>query len=262
VGVQTEITLQEVQKLFPNYAFKRLTPTTDGVMDTTYLLDGYILKKYEREMGSKVAEDALRLKGLREKGLNVSCLVAQSKEYYLYERLSGSHPKNITYYHIQAVARFIASMHRVTKNEKKSTPFLAEYSLEKILFFTKKHHFYYYKKLNSLKKFHLKNEGFIHGDIFRDNTLFEGEKVAVFDFIDGGGGEFSFDVAVALLSFNSHNKPAFVELFLQTYNQHAPHKLQKKHLQTQIQKAAKLYALLRIDKYKNGKKAKLLAKFW
>ena len=129
-----------------------------------------------------------------------------------------------------------------------------------MLQFTKKHYYLYYKKLDSLKSLQLKSDGFIHGDIFVDNTLFEAERIALFDFIDGGCGAFSFDVGVAVMSFNPHKKRAFTQLFLQTYNQHAPKKVTKRELHEQMQNAAKLYALLRINKYKTTTKAKLLLK--
>ncbi len=98
--------------------------------------------------------------------------------------------------------------------------------------------------------------------MFKDNTLFEKNKIAVFDFIDGGLGEFSFDIAVALLSFNPHNRSSHVKSFLQTYNQKAKKKISYEELQKQLKIAAKFYALLRINHDKTTKRAKELAIFW
>jgi len=54
MGVKTTITLKELNELFPTYHFTELTPTTSGIIDTTYIVHagttGYILKKYERDI--------------------------------------------------------------------------------------------------------------------------------------------------------------------------------------------------------------------
>ena len=249
MGVQTKISLIEVRALFPAFTINKLVPTANGVMDTTYILDDFVLKKYEREIEAKIETDTQRLEFFKKNGLHVTHLVASNQGWYLYEKLQGKLPHTTTYFHIQALARFVAKLHQLSAQEK--TPFLQEYDVAMLLKKTKKQFFYYYKQLDSLHIYQQKCEGFIHGDIFKDNTLFDGEKIAVFDFIDGGCGEFSFDCAVALMAFNPKNKPSLEKLFMQTYNQHAPRKLKAQTLQTQIKLARKIYALLRIEKYGN-----------
>ena len=262
MGVTTHITLQEIQQLFPARYFSSLQATSDGVMDTTYIVDNYILKKYERDLGGRIESDAELLASLSRAGLCVPRLVDASQGWYLYEKLQGEVPQQIELYHIQSLARFMAKMHRHTHKRSCSQKFLQEYDIKELLDFTKKEFYYYFSKLNTLKKYKPKSDGFIHGDIFKDNTVFDGQKIGVFDFIDGGCGEFSFDIAVALVAFNPKNKKAFTQLFLNTYNQNAPFKISRKILEKKIQIAAKLYALLRIGKYKNPQKAKLLANLW
>jgi homoserine kinase type II len=262
MGVKTSISLQEAQTLFPHFSLKNLKETSDGVMDTTYLLDNYILKHYERNLSTKILTDAKIIDLLYTNGLNTPQLLASNKEWHLYSRLQGSLPKSISYFHIQALARFMAKMHTLTYKKSVKGRFLEEYNLSNILEYCKKEHYFYYKKLQILKHFKLQYDGFIHGDIFKDNTLFHGEQIAVFDFIDGGLGEFSFDIAVALLSFNANKRSSYTKLFLNTYNQNAPYKVSVRKVEKQIKNAAKLYALLRLDKYKNPKKAKELANFW
>ena len=50
MGVITKITLKQVNALFKNYNFTKLTPTSSGIIDTTYIIStdkkSYILKKY------------------------------------------------------------------------------------------------------------------------------------------------------------------------------------------------------------------------
>ena len=260
MGIQTPLTLAEAQALFPTFEIESLLPTEDGVMDTTYLTQKYVLKHYERDIEERIRSDRELLTLLSEKKFNTPRYLSSSKGWHLYSRLKGSLPQTTHYFHIQALARFLRELHSIRfKSEQR---FLEPQRLQKILNYTKEHHFYYYKKLHSLTHFSLKNEGFIHGDIFKDNTLFCGEKIAVFDFIDGGMGSFSFDIAVALLSFNPSKRQSYLKLFLQTYNQKMRRKLQKHDIEKEIQNAAKLYALLRIEKYKNIKKAKELANLW
>ena len=262
MGIQTHITLQEVQKLFPAFEIKSLQETTAGVMDTTYILDKYILKKYERNIQKKVEEDTKILHILKKNGLNVPSFVSKNGEWYLYEKLCGTMPKDISLFHIQSLARFLSKMHRVTQNIQSSASLLESYDILDILNETQTKFYSFYKKLQSLKTYTMKNDGFIHGDIFRDNTLFDGKKIAVFDFIDGANGSFTFDLGVALLSFNPHKRRLYTKLFINTYNQRAPKKVQLRDLETELSNAAKLYGLLRLQRDNNVKNAKLLEKFW
>ena len=262
MGVRTPISLEEAQALFPSYQLKNLQETTDGVMDTTYLLDDYILKHYERDIDEKLLRDSKILELLKTKGLNTPLHLASAKGWHLYSRLEGEVPRSISYYHIQALARFLSKMHSITRHYHGGKEFLSEYNLINILEYCKEEHYFYYKKLQSIESLILRNDGFIHGDIFKDNTLFHGEKIGVFDFIDGGVGAFCFDVAVALVAFNAHKRKSYMKLFCKTYNQHAPRKIQLQSIEKHIKNAAKLYGLLRIEKYKNPKKAKELANLW
>ncbi len=263
MGVKTKIFLEELNKLFSSYNFIELTPTSSGIMDTTYIVHtkttGYILKKYERDISTKIDRDIKLLSELKSAELNVPICLDNNDDWYLYEKLQGREPKHIKTYHIQALARFLASLHQLSYSKKCSTEFIDKNQIISILNYIKLNFYAYYKKLDSLKNYNSKNDGFIHGDIFKDNTVFDGLKVGVFDFIDSGCGNFTFDVAVALVAFDAKkHKPYFLNLFLNTYNQHAPKKLNKRELLKEMEAASKFYALLRIDKYKNTKKTKEL----
>ena len=256
MGVITHITLKEAKELFPSFNIAILTPTSTGIMDTTYLTEQYVLKKYEREID--VNADIKLLKSLSA-SLSVGTCIAQSGEWYLYKRLKGCEPKTIKTYHIQALARFLTKFHRKTQGMRCTSAFIENYDLKEILHFTKANYYFYFKKLQSLQDYKPKNDGFIHGDIFKDNTVFEKDKIGVFDFIDGGCGEFVFDMAVCLVAFDAKkHSHYFVNLFLNSYNQRAPKKVQKEELLKMMEIASAFYALLRIQKYKNPRKAKEL----
>jgi Ser/Thr protein kinase RdoA (MazF antagonist) len=261
MGVITKITLKQVNALFKNYNFTKLTPTSSGIIDTTYIVStdkkSYILKKYERDIKSQILNDAKLLHELKSFGLNVSTLLESSKQWYLYEKLKGIEPKNIGTHHIQAMARFLAKLHLyLSKNSCKSNN-KKVFEVTKELAYTKRNFYLYYKKSEFLKYFSIKNKVFIHGDIFKDNTVFHSHKVGIFDSIDGSCGTFIFDCAVMLIGFGikSTNK-YFINLFLNTYNQNAPLKLSYEKLLQEMKIASHFYAIKRIYTYKNTKKAK------
>ena len=262
MGVITNISLKEVQELFPSYNLKFLEATTNGIVDTTLIVSNveksYILKKYERDISKKIISDTKLLSKLFERTLNVPILLATNRGWYLYKKLDGEMPRWINSYHIVSLARFMAQLHSETKNIQSDRDFIAEYNLKSILAYTKKEHYSYFKKLSFLQNYKAKNDGLIHGDIFQDNCIFEGSTIGVFDFIDSGSGEFLFDIAVALSAFNPSKRALYLNLFINTYNQKAPKKIVKKELLEMLKVASAFYALLRIDKYKNTKKAREL----
>lgn len=264
MGVKTTITLDELNKLFESYLFTKLIPTSSGIIDTTYIVfensKAYILKKYERDVSQMIESDITLLKELKNKGLNTPVCIEQKDGWYLYEKLEGEQPKNITTYHIQALARFLSKFHQHTYTKKCSKNTIDKDEIESLLKYAKSNFYGYYKKLESLPHFAQSNDGLIHGDIFIDNTVFNNQKIGVFDFIDSGCGSFAFDCGVALIGFNAKNNNYFINLFLNTYNQHAPRKLSKIELLENIYTASMFYALKRVNGYKNTNKAKELLK--
>lgn len=263
MGVKTKLTLKDLNTIFKNYNFISLQASSDGVIDTTYIAGckdkKYIIKKYERDIKKRVDTDKNLLDSLKSKGLNVPVCLDEKEGWYIYEKLKGDKPKNINTLHIQALARFLSALHLHTNKKSSPHSFMQNYNLHQALNFTKSNFYSYYKKLEALKNFTMSNDGFIHGDIFKDNTVFDLNKIGVFDFIDSGYGAFVFDAAVALRGFGIKEKDNYyINLFLKTYNQNSPKKLSKKELLDAMAYASKFYALLRIKQYKNAKKAKEL----
>ncbi|MEA1982569.1 MAG: phosphotransferase [Campylobacterota bacterium] len=262
MGVITALSLKELNQLFCNYVFIKIEPTSSGTIDTTYRVftetKSYILKKYEREIPKKINADSQLLERLHASGLNVPRLIEQHDGWHLYKKLDGLSPTRVHTYHIRALARFMAQLHAETQKIKSGIDFIESYDVNTMLRYAKHHHYSYFKKLESLENYQAKSDGLIHGDIFRDNTVFDAQKIGVFDFIDAADGEFLFDIAVALVSFNPAKHELYLNLFIKTYNQHAPKKVNKKDLKAMIKRASGFYALLRIYMHKNAKKAKEL----
>jgi homoserine kinase type II len=265
MGVKTVISLDEINKKFPKYEFNSLEKTTSGIIDTTYIIstcqESYILKKYERDISQKIEEEIKLLQELKLLKLNIPSSVESSEGWYLYEKLQGSQPKNIKTYHIQLLGRFLAKLHSHTYKKTSLQNVIEQKEIALHLNYTKANFFSYYKKLQFLKIHMPKNDGVIHGDIFKDNTIFNGEKIGVFDFIDSACGNFAFDVAVALVGFDAKKHGEyFINIFLNSYNQRAPKKLTKAEVQKSIKLACGFYALKRVVNFKNTKEAKELLK--
>jgi len=266
MGVITKISLKQLNAFFPTYNFTKIIPTSSGIIDTTYIAytdsKAYILKRYERDIPTRIEKDIKLLKQLKSLGLNVPVCIDQSKSWYLYKKLKGSQPKSINGYHIQAMGRFLAKLHSHASKTKCESNSRIEYEVTSALTYAKSNFYAYYKRCEFLKKFSIKHDAFIHGDIFKDNTVFHGSKVGVFDFIDGACGTFVFDAAVTLIGFDTKpNNHYFINLFLRAYNQHAPKKLTKQRLLYKMKIASHYYAIKRVQKYKNTFRAKELLKW-
>ncbi|MFT7003863.1 MAG: homoserine kinase type II [Sulfurimonas sp.] len=265
MGVKTVITLRELNSLFPTYNFIKILPTASGIIDTTYIVHTeetvYILKKYERDISRKIESDIKLLKKLRFAGLNVPLCLDGNGTWFIYEKLEGQHPKSVRGYHIQALGRFMAKMHKGTLKLKYTSNTTTEDEVYASLKYVKANFFYYYKKFESLKNITHDYDAIIHGDIFKDNTIFNNGKIGVFDFIDSSFGSFTYDVAVALVGFDvreRHNY--FINLFLINYNQKAPKKLKKSEIIKNMKTAANFFALKRVHEYKHTSKVKELLK--
>ena len=263
MGVVTKISLQELNEIFPSYGFLSILPTLSGIVDTTYIVQtskkSYVLKKYEREIPQKINDDMELLRTLNSAGLNVPLCLDSNAGWHLYKKLEGAQPKDVKSYHIQALGRFLAKMHKEMAKTKCDSNARVEYEVKEALKYTKSHFFGYYKQFEFLKRFTHKNEAIIHGDIFKDNTIFNGKKIGVIDFIDSSCGTFAFDVAVALVGFDSRERHDYlINIFLIAYNQHAPKKLTKERVKKKMKIAAHFYALKRVQKYQSTLQAKEL----
>ncbi len=263
MGVITIISLDELNKLFPTYNFTKITPTISGIIDTTYIVytnsTSYILKKYERDIADKINKNILLLSILKSAGLNVPIYIDKKDEWYLYERLKGEQPKVVKNYHIQLVARFLSKMHKETSKITCDSNKIMQDEISEALKYIKANFFIYYKKFEFLKHLIHKKDGIIHGDIFKDNTVFNNKKIGVIDFIDSSCGTFAYDVAIALVGFDvKTDNNYFINLFLKNYNQHAPKKLKKSDVIQNMIFASRFFTLKRIHKYKNTSRAKEL----
>jgi len=257
MGVFRSLTLKEAQQLFEGFSINTLHPTSDGVIDTTYISDNYILKYYERDITREIALDTRRLTLMRTAGLSVTECVASKDGWYLYTRLKGEHIQRVRSSHIRALGKFVAKMHKLPLPY--SHHFMDQYNTKALLKLLFPLSFYYYKHSQHIQNYKQSCDGFIHGDIFVDNALFEKNHLSIFDFIDGGCGSYAFELAVIDMAFNPTKKLLFTKLLLASYNQHTrKKKVTLQALHQEQKKAATLYALLRVKRYGNLRRAKEL----
>lgn len=250
MGIKREISLDKVNKLFPNYIFTNIIQTTDGIMDTTFILIAnekkFILKYYERDLKEKIILIGILLEKLKNNNLNVSTLIEFNDGWYLYTFLNGSHKKILTISEISLLGSFLASFHNLTYHYKDLDSFLKKKEIKENLNIIKKKSFLHFKKLCYLQNLNIKIDGFIHGDLFKDNVVFDQyqNKIGVFDFIDGGSGNFIFDCGIALYGFNiNENQNFFIRVFLNAYNQKTIRKINKKELMQHYKYAKNFYQM-------------------
>ena len=249
MGVKTSISLQKLNQLFPSYRFSKIIPTKDGIMDTTYIVqnskESYILKHYERDIKQKIILDAKLLKQLKGIGLNVSTLLDANDGWYIYTKLKGLKPTQIKTFHIQSLARFLAKMHNYTYKKSLHTKFVKQTEIKSMLYLVKQTNYYKYKKFVKLQDEVFRVDGVIHGDIFKDNTVFDDKKIGIFDFSDSADGSFVFDAGVSLFGFDVRSE-LFLKLFLKSYNQQTNKKLTLQELKRSKDLASMFYGLKRI----------------
>jgi len=238
MGLVTKISLQEAQELFAIFSFTKLTPTTEGIIDTTYIVENsnkkYILKKYENKTPLQLQNHIEFLNRLARHNLNVPQLVAESNLWFLFNYIKGEHPTSITYFNLRQIAINTRKIHNCTRGYYVKRHIFDRINILDALKYQKKDSFYYYKKYLDLKNMQRSVDGLIHGDIFPQNILITNSNIAIIDFIDAADGSLIFDLAVALSSLAKHpNRQHHIENFENFYNQ-TNHLISKTHAQNGI----------------------------
>lgn len=248
MGIKTTLSLEEANALFSDYTFETITPTSDGIIDTTYIVSdhtqSYVLKRFEEATASQISTQQLLLTRLQQCHISVPALLASSSKWHLYTLLQGRSIGTLNLFQLQKLGQTIAKMHLCTLPMKNYSALFEHKTISNHLSILKHVAFSDYKKLSYLKEIDLKDDGLIHGDLFADNLLFEHSHLAIIDFIDAGRGSFLFDLAVAAVA--NVSTPAGLNLLLRSYNQQAPQKISYRELIETMQTAADFYTLKRL----------------
>ncbi|MEX5443069.1 homoserine kinase [Acinetobacter schindleri] len=227
MSVYTTLTLKEVQDFAAPYGLKviDLIPIQGGIQNTNYFLvcedQQYVLTVFE-DMDEQAAGELVPvLKHLGQAGVAVPVPLSHSgkaihsikgKPAQIAPRMLGEHPMPATKAQAEAIAIAQAKMHVALKDFKLEREFVRD-------------HAYWYAvaqeikpTLNAADKVLLgkllglyealtavytdRPRGFIHSDLFRDNTLFEGDQLnGILDFYELNKDELLFDIAITLNDF-------------------------------------------------------------
>ena len=228
MSVYTTLTLKEVQDFTAPYGLKAvdLIPIQGGIQNTNYFIvcengQQYVLTIFE-DMDEQAAGELVPvLEHLGEAGLAVPVPLShggkaihtlKDKPAQVAPRMQGKHPMPASLGQAEAIAVAQAKMHVA----------LQDFPLERAFY---RDHAYWRQVSREVKPslddadtmllnnllgvydaltamYPNRPKGFIHSDLFRDNTLFEGDELkGILDFYELNKDELLFDIAITLNDF-------------------------------------------------------------
>ena len=228
MSVYTTLSLKEVQAFAAPYGLEviGLNPIQGGIQNTNYFIvcaDGtqFVLTLFENMDTQAAAELIPVLEYLGQQGLAVpvplkhsgqSIHTLKDKPAQIAPRMLGQHPMPSTLEQVEQIAIAQAQMHVA----------LQDFPLQRK---TARDHAYWYNVAKQIKPtlnvadtallnnllglyealtamYPNRPKGFIHSDLFRDNTLFEGNTLkGILDFYEMNRDELLFDIAITLNDF-------------------------------------------------------------
>ncbi|MCI3878647.1 homoserine kinase [Acinetobacter higginsii] len=254
MSVYTPLSLEEVQAFAEPYglAVIDLIPIQGGIQNTNYFLvdqsqKHYVLTVFEELDAEGAGELVPVLDCLGEAGVPVAVPLKHSgqaihsiadKPAQIAPRLMGEHPEDASIIQIQAIAQAQAKLHLA----------LQGFPLERD--FNRNHQYWsdvaeqlkpqmnaqdqellaqVFQQFAQITQLHPDRPmGFIHSDLFRDNTLFEGDQLqGILDFYELNQDEWLFDIAISINDFctaypQAHLDQAKADAFLAAYQSIRP----------------------------------------
>ncbi|MDO8332155.1 MAG: homoserine kinase [Fluviicoccus sp.] len=232
MSVYTELTLDEIRAFAADHYGLTVTgcdPIASGIENTNYFVRGddgreFVLTLFEELNAAEAAFLPPLLQHLQREGVPVagplvakdgkSLLTLRDKPVQLAPRIIGGHPSPVTVAHCAAIGEALAKLHlgleeyplhrenthgqewweaeanKARKTMGKTDQLLLETILEDFE--------------ETVEDYEDLPMGLIHGDLFRDNTLFEGEALrAILDFSEAGEDYWLLDVAITINDFCS-----------------------------------------------------------
>lgn len=228
MSVYTTLSLQEVQAFAAPYGLEviELNPIQGGIQNTNYFIvcaDGsqFVLTLFENMDAQGAGEIIPILERLAEQGLPVpvplKCdgqyiQILKDKPAQIAPRMIGKHPMPASLAQAEAIAIAQAKMHVA----------LQDFELTRS---SVRDHDYWYQVARQIRPtldmadqtllnnllglyealtmmYPNRPKGFIHSDLFRDNTLFDGDQLnGILDFYELNHDELLFDIAITLNDF-------------------------------------------------------------
>ncbi len=228
MSVYTTLTLQEVQDFAAVYGLQivDLIPIQGGIQNTNYFLvcqDGtqFVLTLFEELDAQAAGELVPVLQHLAQHGVAVpvpllcngqAILTLKDKPVQIAPRMQGEHPMPSTLAQVREIAIAQATMHVALQNfplqrsEVRDHAYWLNVSKELKPQLSPADQVLLGELLGLYEVFIAmypdRPKGFIHSDLFRDNTLFFGDKLAgILDFYEMNQDELLFDIAITLNDF-------------------------------------------------------------
>jgi len=249
MSVYTPLSLEEVQAFAEPYGLAVIDPIPiqGGLQNTNYYLvdqsqKQYVLTVFEELDAEGAGELVPVLDCLGQAGVPVAVPLKHSgqaihsiadKPAQIAPRLMGEHPEDASIVQIQAIAQAQAKLHLA----------LQGFPLERD--FNRNHQYWsevaaqlkpqmnaddqallaqVFQQFAQITQQHPdRPTGFIHSDLFRDNTLFEGDQLqGILDFYELNQDEWLFDIAISINDFctaypQAHLDQAKADAFLAAY---------------------------------------------
>lgn len=227
MSVYTSLSLDEVQAFAKPYGLKvlELVPIQGGIQNTNYFMvcedQQYVLTVFEEMNQEQAGELVPVLDHLSAHDVPVAVPLKHSgqaihfianKPAQIAPRVLGSHPESTSIKQVQAIAKAQAQLHVALQD----FPLQRHYN---------RNHSYWKQVAHDLKlkmdqddaelleqvltlfqnkknQYPDRPTGFIHSDLFRDNTLFNGDQLqGILDFYELNKDEFLFDIAITTNDF-------------------------------------------------------------
>ena len=255
MSVYTNVTIDEAQQLATQYGYRvtELTPIQTGIENSNYFVKfdqqpDMVLTIFE-EMNFIDLQELLPLMAfLKEKGVPIAAPVPDlqghlvnfidNKPVQLAPRLAGVHPMQPSLTQVANIAAALAQLHVALQyyplhrannhgqdwwqdTKSQVLPLLSppdQLMLEQV----------FAQFLQAQLHYPNRPQGLIHGDLFRDNTLFEGDTLSgLLDFSELSSDELLLDIAICLNDFCSNWPEVRLDqqkahVFLTAYHQIRP----------------------------------------
>ncbi|MFN4051449.1 MAG: homoserine kinase [Acinetobacter junii] len=249
MSVYTPLSLEDVQAFAEPYGLVviDLIPIQGGIQNTNYFLvdqtqKHYVLTVFEELDAEGAGELVPVLDCLGEAGVAVAVPLKHhgqaihsiaDKPAQIAPRLMGEHPEEATLLQIQAIAQAQAKIHVALKDFPLKRDFNRNHQYWSVVAEQLRPNmndddqslldqvFQQFAKIT--QQYPDRPVGFIHSDLFRDNTLFEGDQLrGILDFYELNQDEFLFDIAISINDFctaypNAHLDQAKAKAFLAAY---------------------------------------------
>jgi homoserine kinase type II len=231
MSVYTPLSLTEIQQFATHYGLTvtGCQPIQAGIENSNYFVQtengcDYVLTLFEELNAQDAAFLAPLLQYLQQAGVSVaaplvanngqSLLTLKDKPAQLAPRMVGEHPIQVSVTQAQVMGQQLAKLHLALKkyplkrtNAHGATWWQKEAAkargsmnnIEQLILDTVLNDFE-----ETIEDFDDLPKGLIHGDLFRDNSLFDGDKLsAILDFSEAGKDYWLLDIAITINDFCS-----------------------------------------------------------